>query len=241
MGYDYEKGKQRVESILNISTSVENIDSIPKDETKWTYDNGIKSWVTAIFVDLRESTDFFSKAKKEDVARTIRAYASEIIEIMNLSTLVREIGVRGDCVYGIFSSPNKQTENELFSLCIWINTYIKMLNKLLKNKNLNPVKAGIGMATSEDLIIKAGKKGSGINDKVWIGEALAKADHLSKVTCKSNGNKTTSSPIAISSTSYINIKDFSNRKELLEKHPHQDYYTSNAIKIEMNNWMNSNI
>ncbi|QLY39816.1 adenylate/guanylate cyclase domain-containing protein [Hujiaoplasma nucleasis] len=241
MGYDYEKGKQRVESILDISTSVENVDSIPKDESRWTYDNGIKSWVTAIFVDLRGSTEFFAKTKKEDVARTIRAYSSEIIEIMKSSTLVREIGVRGDCVYGVFSSPNKQTENELFNLCVWLNTYIKMLNKLLKKKSLNPVRAGIGMATSEDLIIKAGKKGSGINEKVWIGEALAKADYLSKVTCKNYGNETTSSSIAISNTSYINIKEFSNNEELLKKHPYQDYFTSNSIKTEMNNWIDSNI
>jgi len=241
MSYDYEKGKQRVESILDIRTSVENVDSIPKDESRWTYDNGIKSWVTAVFVDLRKSTEFFSKSKKEDVARTIRAYSSEIIEIMNSSTLMREIGVRGDCVYGVFSTPNTQSINEVFGLCIWINTYMKMLNKLLKRKNLNPVKAGIGMATSKDLIIKAGKKGSGINEKIWIGEALAKADCLSKATCKSDGNETTSSSIAISNTTYINIKEFSNNEDLLNKHPHQDYYMSNAVKIKMRNWIDNNI
>lgn len=241
MGYDYEKGKQRVESILNIKTSVESVDSIPIDESRWTYDNGIKSWVTSIFVDLRGSTQFFSEGKKEDVARTIRAYTSEIIEIMKSSTLTREIGVRGDCVYGVFSTPSKESTNEIFQTCIWINTYIKMLNKLLKKKNLNSVSAGIGMATSKDLIIKAGKKGSGINERVWIGEALAKADHLSKVTCKSDGRETTSLPIAISMTTYININKFSNNMNLLRKHEFQDFYITNAIRAKMDKWIDSNI
>ena len=239
MAYDYEKGKQRVESILTIKTKVEEVKSIPIDQSKWTYANGIKSSVTAVFVDMRDSSKFFENADSVDVARTIRAYTSEIIEIMSQSTLQREIGVRGDCVFGIFSTPSDENLNEVLGLVAWINTFLKMLNKLLIKNGLDAIRAGIGMATSQDLIIKAGKKGTGIFDKVWIGSALADADWLSKNTSKINSTYTTLKPIAISVNVYNSIKKFSNNRELYEKHSSGAFYVGNVIKTSMNNWIDS--
>lgn len=237
MSYDFEKGKQRVESILTLKTEVDEVKSIPVDQSKWTYDNGIKSWVTAVFVDMRNSKEFFTNTDSVDVARTIRAYTSEIIEIMNQTNLMREIGVRGDCVFGIFSTPSKDSINEVLGLTEWINTFFRMLNELLIDNDLDEIKAGIGMASSQDLIIKAGKKGTGVFDKVWIGSALADADQLSKITSKNDSYINTSNPIAITNIVYHNIKDFANNKELYKKHISGNFYVGNVVKTKMDEWI----
>ena len=53
---------------------------------------------------------------------------------------------------------------------------------------MKEIKAGIGLALHQDLVIKAGRKSSGINSKVWIGEAVTYASKLSNIANK-NGNE----------------------------------------------------
>ena len=59
-----------------------------------------------------------------------------------------------------------------------------MLNKLLATKNYPQIKVGIGMASDQELVVKAGRKGTGINNLVWIGNAVTKASNLSSVANK---------------------------------------------------------
>ena len=63
-------------------------------------------------------------------------------------------------------------------------------------------KIGIGLGCSKDLVIKAGKKGTGINDLIWIGDAVIDACKLS-----SQGNIDSFEPIVMSDCFYTNIKD----------------------------------
>ena len=238
MSYNYKDGKQRIQNILNSYVEIVNKKSVPLTESEWTYVNGIQTWISAIFIDLRDSSEFLMSGNKVNVTKTLRSYASEIIEILNGSTLVREIGVRGDGIYGIFSTPTKQSVYEVLGLTYWINTYMRMLNELLSQKGYIKVKAGIGMATSEDLIAKIGRKGTGINDKAWIGECLAEADRLSKVTNKKYNYYTTTKPIAINSTALENsIKISSKVGEFFVYDDKLKCYFGDVIKVEFNDWI----
>ena len=238
MSYDYKDGKQRVINILNSSIEIVEKKSIPQNEAEWTYVNGIKTWISAIFVDLRDSSDFLHNGDEIEVTKTLRAYSSEIIEILNGSNLVREIGVRGDGIYGIFSTPSKESIFEVLKLTYWINTYMKMLNLLLENSGLNTVKAGIGMATSKDLIAKVGRRGTGINDKVWIGDCIAEADRLSKVTNKRNNNSSISPSIAINNLTFVNAKDIKeNVENFFEYHQENKCYFGDVIISGFNDWI----
>lgn len=99
MTYDYKKGKERVEEILDNEITITE-SKIPIDE-KFTFTNGYYSWVTAIFVDVRDSSKLFSKKgleNKKKTAKLIRAFTSEIIEILRETENFKEIGIRGDCV-----------------------------------------------------------------------------------------------------------------------------------------------
>ena len=65
---DYKEGKRRILEILNNKLTVNEQNSIPQ-ETQFTFDNAYYGWVTAIFVDIRNSTKLFSEGDKEKVSK----------------------------------------------------------------------------------------------------------------------------------------------------------------------------
>lgn len=239
--YDYKEGKKRILNILTSKTKIEKRDKVPANEDEFTYENGIKTRVGALFVDIRNSTDYFKNNKSEIVSRVMRAFCSEIITILNTDNNYRQIGIRGDCIYGIFTAPESDDLNRIFSHAVLINTFQKMFQKILKNNGMPSFEIGIGLGCSEDLVIKAGKKGTGINDYIWIGDAVIDASKLS-----SQGNINSFNPIVMDNNFYENIKDFdANKNEkyssLIKKKFSNKLYEyvwhCNIIRIEFNNWI----
>lgn len=195
----------------------------PNDDS-FTFSNGYYCWVTTIFVDIRNSSALFGDEDKEKVAKVIKSFTSETIEILRNNDNLREIGIRGDCVYAIYTSPMKRDEYELAEKTFYINTFMKMLNELLLGRNLPEIKIGIGMSTSKELVIKAGRKDVGINSKVWIGKAVARASKFS-----SFGNKDGIAPLIFSKSSYDQFISF--LEEKIEKASQKN----GSINITMNN------
>lgn len=196
--YDYKKSKDVIEFILKSPTKIIDKSAIPSSDSEFTYENGIKAWVGALFVDIVDSSRLFQSAN-EDTARIIRSFCSEIISILKDDPNYREIGIRGDCVYCIYNAAYQEDLVEIFRHAYRINTFMAMLNKLLTKNGYNTIRAGIGLGCGFDLIVKAGQNGSGINDKIWIGKAVVDAAHLSSVA-----NRQGISPIAMSPLFYDN-------------------------------------
>lgn len=98
--YDYNKVKEQIEAILDNELIIIEQNELPSDEV-FTFSNGYYSWVTGIFVDIRDSSELFADGDKEKVSKIIRSFKSELIEILHKDENLREIGIRGDCVYGI--------------------------------------------------------------------------------------------------------------------------------------------
>ena len=241
--YDYRKGKERIEDILDNELKVIEQNEVPTD-TAFTFSNGYYSWVSAIFVDVRDSSTLFADEDKEKVSKIIRCFTSEIIEILRNDDNLREIGIRGDCVYGIYTTPRTTDVLEVANKSFYINTYMKMLNKLLRNRSLPEIKVGIGMSTAKELVIKAGRKDVGINSKVWIGKAVTRASNFS-----SQGNKKGNSALVYSSCSYNNFIDKlqernskENVKEWFTYHSDEGegaYYTANIVKSDFDKWISN--
>lgn len=238
--YDYKAGKKRVKEILNNKLEIIEQGSVPADNN-FTFNNGYYSWVTGIFVDIRESSELFSNEDKEKVSKIIRSFTSEIIEILRSDDNLREIGIRGDCVYGVYTTPYISDILEKADKTFWINTYLKMLSELLNEKNYPTIKAGIGMSTAQELVVKAGRKDTGINNKVWIGDAVAKAANLSSLA-----NKNGLDPIAFSKLSYNNFIDELVKQDgekargwFNQRHDDRigDYYDANIIKTNFDSWI----
>lgn len=239
--YNYKNGKSRIEEILNNKIEIVEKEKVPKDEN-FTFDNGYYSWVSAIFVDIRESSKLFTDKDKEKVAKIIRSFTSEIIEILREDDNLREIGIRGDCVYAIYTTSNQSDTYEIAEKTFFINTFMEMLNILLEEKSYPTIRVGIGMSTAQELVVKAGRKNVSINSKVWIGDAVTKASNLSSL-----GNKDGVLPIVFSELSYINfieklVENTSNDdpKSWFKKYSTNEYgiyYSANIIKTNFYNWI----
>lgn len=239
--YDYKKGKERVESILDGNLEVIEKDELPSDES-FTFSNGYYSWISAVFVDIRKSSILFADEDKEKVSKLIRSFTSEVIEILRKDDNLREIGIRGDCVYAVYTTPKKADIYEVADKTFYINTYMKMLNTLLSDRSLPNISVGIGMSTAKELVVKAGRKDVGINSKVWIGEAVTKASNLSSL-----GNKNGLSPLLYSDCSYNNFidklvennQDKDPKSWFHEKYDYKNgtYYSANIIKSDFDTWI----
>lgn len=110
---------------------------------------------------------------------------------------------------------------------------IRTLNIKLKKKGYNQIKVGIGLHYGQALVIKAGYKGSGINEVTWIGELIGKAaDYCSKA------NKNYRKIIILSDTFYQNLND--HNKNLCSKVNYTDYYEGDVVSVTMDKWVQEN-
>ncbi len=241
MTYDYKQGKKRIQEILDDENAIKEVNMIPQDQ-EFTYDNGYYGWVSSIFVDIRKSTELFSENKKSSTARIIRSFTSEIIEILNGDENLREIGIRGDCVYAIYATPEKKLIDDICCKAYRINSFLEMLNILLSNKKMKTIEAGIGISTSQDLVVKAGRKNTGINSKVWIGKAVTYASKLSNLANSNSYEK-----ILMSEVTYNNAIDLlknrnkdKNVASWFEKHSTSElgiFYGCSVIYADFDTWI----
>ncbi|GBD72199.1 hypothetical protein TEHN7126_1356 [Tetragenococcus halophilus subsp. halophilus] len=235
--YNYKNRKEKVEEILDNTDKVNEVERLPTNDS-FTYTNGYKASITAIFVDLRDSTTLFSDKDEIEISKVIRGFTSEVIEILRQNIEedgdLKEIGIRGDCVYAIYSTLTDDDAYEIYKRAYTINTYIKMLNELLDERELPQIKAGIGISAGEILAVKAGRKSSGINNLVWVGKAVAEASKLAD-----KGNKNKIGPIVVTDFFYkciINKAKNKNTSNCWEKH--DNFYSANIIKKDFNDWIN---
>jgi class 3 adenylate cyclase len=244
ISYNFRERKEMVEEILDNTDAVKEVNQFPREED-FTYTNGYKAWASAIFVDLRDSTSLFTKQNEVDIAKVIRGFTSEIIEILKNGLEgkeLKEIGIRGDCVFAVYSTPTVADIYEIAGRGFYVNTYMKMLNKLLSERGLPNISAGIGLAASETLAVKAGRYKSGINNLVWIGESVATAAKLSDL-----GNKDRVGSIVMSKVFYDNIIDLFAEEETERDvkswfdfgidHKFGKFYHCNVIMSEFNTWI----
>lgn len=239
--YDYQAGKKRIQEILDNKLEVIEKKKIPKDD-KFTFSNAYYGWVTGVFIDIRDSSELFSNEDKEIVSKIIRSFTSEIIEILRDSDDLREIGIRGDCVYAIYATEVKDNIYETVDRAIYVNTFLGMLNQLLTEKYYPTVSVGIGISSDKELVVKAGRKGVDINNSVWIGDAVTKAANLSSL-----GNKDMYKTINISNTTYINIinrmkkdNEGKNVDDWFTKYSMDKYgvfYSVSVIKSQFDTWI----
>lgn len=221
MDYNYREGRKRVEEILSSHMDVVETEKIPSDD-KFTFENAYHAWITAIFVDIRNSTKLMDDDDQEYVAKVVRSFTSEIIEILRSDERLREIGIRGDCVYAVYSTPYRSDIYCAFNGAIYVNTYLNMLNAILDNHGYQPIEAGIGVAIGQDHAIKAGRKGIGVNAVVWMGKAVSEASKLSEY-----GEKVVDDRIVLSGLTFNNIIEELERI-VPEKHPRDWFKTKKS-------------
>lgn len=229
--YNIEKSSERIDSILNASNSnFSDLDYVPSRD-KLTFENGFYVYITALFIDIVDSSDMTDEHKRPTLAKMYRAFLSECVAVMNGNQKCKEISIEGDCVWGVFETPYKMDIDSAFSVAYELNSLIKILNYKLKKKGYTTINVGIGMDYGRALMVKAGYSGSGINDVIWMGDVVNSASHI----CKKAGREWRK-PIIVSRNIYDNLND--NNKKLLSSVTidYEQYYQGNIVSTEMEEW-----
>jgi class 3 adenylate cyclase len=185
-------------------------------------------------VDIRRSKALTDKHTRPVLAKIYRAYISEVVAVLKGDDKISEIYIEGDGVWAVFNTTTKNDVNSVFSTAAQVASLIDILNVKLTKKGYSNVAVGIGLDDGESLYIKAGYKGSGINEVVWLGRVVGACAAL----C-SNGNQTwTDREIMVSSRIYENLSDYN--KALLEWNQSRQCYHGNVINLVMDKWVKEN-
>ena len=145
--YDVEKSAERMDDILDANDNdyIDNGNDIPTRD-KLTYKNGYYVDVTALFIDIVDSSKLTDGHKRPTLAKMYRAFLSECVAIMNSWEMCKEININGDCVWGVFETPNKSDVDNVLSVAAQLNSMVKILNYKLSKKNYEEISVGIGVA-----------------------------------------------------------------------------------------------
>lgn len=207
--YDVAASDTRLKEILDSSEAFNEVDAIPSRD-RLTYSNGFYVNCTAVFIDIRGSSQLPQNHTRPVLGKIYRAYLSECLSIMNNDPNCREVVITGDCVSGIMNTTSKQDIDRAFQTAYSLNALINVLNWRLEQKRYTPINCGIGIAYGRALMIQAGFKGWGLNDVIWMGDVVNQASNL----CH-QGNKYPRKPIQVSKSVFDNLNQ--HNKSLL--HP----------------------
>lgn len=232
--YDFVTGYSRLKAYLDSSdNNYEESDSLPSRDSL-TFSNGFYSNCSAMFVDIRGSSDLPNKYRRPALAKLYRAFISEVVAVLDGCDLCREVNIVGDGVWGVFNTPYKSDINEAFSRAAMVASVLKFLNYQLKTHKYDPVNVGIGLAYGRALVVKAGFFGSGINDIVYMGDVVNRAAKLA-----AHGMETWSDKqLMVSEVFYGNLND--HNKGLLEYNHTRLAYHGSVVNTPMEEWYEEN-
>ena len=234
--YKVEDSASRMDDILDASDNdySDNENNIPSRD-KLTFKNGYYVDVTSIFIDIVDSSKLTDGHKRPTLAKMYRCFLSECVAIMNSYTICKEININGDCVWGVFETPNISDVDKVTDVAAKLNSMIRILNYKLEKKNYEKINVGIGIDDGLALTVKAGYSGSGLNDVIWMGDVVNSACHLAN-----RAGRGLRKTILVSSKVYENVLE--NTQKLLSKCTIDGkiYYEGNFIWKEMENWYHEN-
>lgn len=231
--YNYKKSIERIDEILVSSdNNYEEKDIIPPRE-KLTFTNGYYVSVSCLFIDIRRSKKLSEKHKKPTLAKIYRTYISELVVVLNGDKNISEVSIEGDCVWGVFNTDLKSKIDSVFSTAARASSLIDILNYKYSKKGYSEIEVGIGLSYGSALFIKAGYRGSGINEVVWLGKIVGETAEL----CSFGNSTYQDSEMMVSSVFYQNLND--HNKTLLQWNSNRSCYHGHVINVEMNEWLNN--
>lgn len=234
VNYEFIKSFDRIENkIASSDNSFPERDDIPP-RTDLTFSNGFYVNCTTLYIDIRNSSDLPNHHTRPKLAKLYRAYISEVIAVIVGDGNCAEVIVEGDCVVGIFNTTKKVDIDSVFSTAAQLSSLIDVMNCKFDKYDIKNITVGIGIHYGRALMIKAGFRGSGINDVVWMGDVLNEASMLCSYGNKGYSDK----EIMVSGVIYNNLNE--DNKKLLEWNSSRNCYHGNVINIAMNEWYKEN-
>lgn len=232
--YDFDKSRERIDEILaGTDASYEDHKGIPA-RSSLTFTNGFYVDVTVLFIDMRGSKELSGKHTRPVLAKIYRAYISEMVAVLKDNLCINEVYIEGDGVWAVFNTTTKPEIQSVIDTAGKISALVKVLNVKFAKRGYSSIKVGIGIEDGESLYIKAGHKGSSINEVVWIGKAVGSAAKL----CGYGNATWFDGETMISSNVYNNIND--TYKSLFSWSNSRACYSGNFVNIAMQEWVAAN-
>jgi class 3 adenylate cyclase len=231
--FDFDKSIERVEALLSGKDEEHEISNEIPAYDSLTFKNGYYVNCMALFADIRKSSELPNHFTKAYLARIYRSIISEIVAIINSNINSKEIFIRGDCVGGIFNTPNKTDVGEVITTAGRIQSMLRLINLKMtrkgffKNKQIDAIKMGVGISWGKVLMIKAGYQGSGVNDIIWMGDAINEASKL----CN-QANSDGYPRVLITTNVHHNLNQ--SRKDLFTFYRDKDFYGGDYVNTAMN-------
>jgi class 3 adenylate cyclase len=144
---------------------------------------------------------------------------------------VSEINIEGDCVWGVFDTPYKSDIDDLFSVAAKASSMVDILNWRFGIKGYVPISVGIGLDWGRALMLKAGYRGSSINNVVWMGDVVNGASAL----CSYGNRNWEDQEIMVSSVFRNNLKE--HNQNLLSWNTNRSCYHGNVINSAIEEWL----
>ena len=234
--YKVEDSASRMDDILNANDNdyEDNKNTIPSRD-KLTYKNGYYVDVTAIFIDIVDSSQLTDGHKRPTLAKMYRCFLSECVAIMNSYEKCKEININGDCVWGVFETDTKADVDEVTDVAAKLHSMINILNYKLQKKKYEKIAVGIGIDDGIALMVKAGYAGSGLNDVIWMGDVVNSACHLAN-----KAGRNTRKTILLSSKVYNNVLEKTQKLLTSCKIDGITYYEGNFVWNPMEEWYKEN-
>lgn len=230
--YDFGNSLKRIDEILDADNKqYEEKDSIPSRDSL-TFTNGYYVNCTALFVDICDSSKLPEYQNRPVLAKIYRSFISELVALFNGASNCKEVNIHGDSVWAVFDTPYKDDVDNVYSTACKANALVNILNYKLGKKGYKTYKVGIGIDYGRALMIKAGHKGSSINDVVWMGDVVNQACHLA---AKGNASNSNGNPIMLSTVIYDNLN--AGNQGLCSYNQSNLCYQSNAVNVKMSNWL----
>ena len=228
--YNFKESFKRIDDILDeTDESFEKLKSIPS-RNNLTYKNGFYVDCTAISVTLRDTKHLPTKFTLPVLTKIYRSFISETVAILNSNNLCVDIRINGDCVSGVYNTPQKTDIDTVFNDAAKMTSLVKVLGCKLEERGHNKLNAAIGIDYDRSLLVKAGYAGSGINEIFWIGRVFNRAAQLRSYASKNTGIEST----YVSNKFFINLSEY--HKKLLHKHPSHECFYGDVVNVTMDEW-----
>lgn len=176
-----------MEEILSASDGAfQAKDSVPSRDAL-TFNNGFHVHCSAVFVDIVNSSKLNDDHSMPHLAKLYRSFISELVAIFNAIPECQEVNIHGDAVWAVFEARLQQNIDAAFTAAVMADTFINLLNCRSRRFGVPEIAAGVGCAYGRALMIKAGYKGSGINEVVYMGSVVNEASRLGNLAARGWG------------------------------------------------------
>ncbi|WP_229452323.1 adenylate/guanylate cyclase domain-containing protein [Massilia niastensis] len=221
------------EILAGEDASYEDHKGIPSRDNL-TFTNGFYVDVTVMFIDMRGSKKLAEKHTRPVLAKVYRAYISEMVAVLKDNSCINEVYIEGDGVWAVFNTTTKPEVQSVVDTAARVKSLADVLNVKLKRRAYSEIKIGVGIEDGESLYIKAGYKGSSINEVVWIGRSVGSAAKMCGF-----GNATESDKTVMASKRVYEMLD-GTYKNLFVWSSSRECYMGNFHNRAMQKWVVDN-